>query len=124
MKKAFIPGILVLASFCAAAQQQPLVVIHKNYTDSLSTHKNSLAMSSVEELYTVSTGLEAIDPRATLLTTTSLGKVYSMQPDNMRVLAPNMAMLEKMPGSSPVYIPAPPSKMPNPLYRPRRKNWQ
>lgn len=123
MKKTTLPAILVLACFFASAQQPPLVVIHKNYTDSLSTHKSSPPTIRAE-LYAAPAGLEAIDPRATLLSTNSLGKVYCLQPDNMRVLAPNMALLEAMPGSRRNYTPAPPSNMPNPLYPPRKKSWQ
>ena len=39
--------------------------------------------------------------------------------DRMPVLMPDLRRVEKMPGSHP-YTPAPPSKMPNPLY-PRKK---
>lgn len=56
------------------------------------------------------------NPGATLLNKTSRGTVYSLPPDNMAVLVPNMNTVSKMPGSSQAYKPAPPSVMPNPLY--------
>jgi hypothetical protein len=141
MKKLAFFVMLLPVSLFAAAQVTPLVVPHKNYTDSISIYKNkplynNNPRSPLEDVYSGANGLvihvrpgetnqlriESIDPQASLVAVTTLGRVYRFSPDNMPVLMPSMALLEKMPGSSPIYTPAPPSKMPNPLYRPRLKS--
>lgn len=135
MKKPALFAMLLSASLFAAAQETPLVVHHKNYIDSISTRKSN-PQSPLEGVYTIPNGIvihvrpgetnqfriESFDPSASLATISTPGRVYRLGPDNMPVLAPLMAQLENMPGSSRIYTPAPPSKMPNPLYRPRLKS--
>jgi len=130
MKKLFIPFALVLASCIANAQQPLLVAPHGYFSNPLSGHKNNpgpltggIATSPLVKTFPVVPGARSLTGGSEApLATMARGGFYRMAPDNMPLLAPNMYLLERMPGSSPVYTLAPPSKMPNPLYRPRKKS--
>lgn len=118
----------MLVSAVAAAQQPPLKPYLKEHMDSLrkmgwpkgDTAVPGQAAVPDAGIYGRPRSFVEINDKAVLLHTTSRGKVYALPPDNMPVLAPDMTLTEKMPGSSRTYKPAPPSSMPNPLY-PRKK---
>jgi len=98
MKQSFIIMSFLLVSFAALAQQGPEVESYwKN-------HWKSLQKKEIPPTQVVPVPGDS---------------VRIAQLDNMPVLMPDMKRVEKMPGSHP-YTPAPPSKMPNPLY-PRQK---
>jgi hypothetical protein len=130
MKKLIATGIAaLLVSGLALAQIPPATAYLKSHMDSLRTMgwfkgDTSTPGQVVEPgagLYGRPRSFEELNDNAVLLTVTPRGKVYALSPDNMPVLVPDMTLTEKMPGSSRSYRPAPPSKMPNPLYPRQRK---
>ena len=129
MKKLIMTGLTaLLVSGFAIAQIPPADVYLKSHMDSLRTmgwSKGDTAapgQTTVPEagIYGRPCSFTDINDKAVFLYTNTHGKVFALPPDRMPVLAPDMTLTEKMPGSSRTYTPAPPSKMPNPLY-PRKK---
>ncbi len=128
MKRPVAIGIAMLAAAFAVAQQPPSKPYLKEHMDSLrkmgwpkgDTAAPGQTTVPNAGIYGRPRNFMEINGKAVLLHATSRGKVYALPPDNMPVLAPDMTLTEKMPGSSRTYQPAPPSRMPNPLY-PRKK---
>ena len=130
MKKLIMTGLTtLLVSGFALAQIPTATAYLKSHMDSLRTMGWSKGDTSVPGqavepgagIYGRPRSFREINDNAVLLTETLRGKVYALSPDNMPVLAPDMSLTEKMPGSSRSYRPAPPSKIPNPLYPRQRK---
>jgi hypothetical protein len=63
---------------------------------------------------------ETTHPGARIINKTSRGTIYSMLPDNMAVLVPDMNQVEKMPNGRRLFN-APGDRMPNPLKPKNRK---
>ncbi len=103
-----------LDSLLAEAQKSnyPFVVkVPGTFTDAIKTGK-------------INGDFETVHSDAIVINKTSRGTIYSLSPDNMAVLVPDMQKVEKMPGSNQYFTLPPQSNMPNPLYpqvRPRKK---
>jgi len=110
------------------AQQEPQVMpYNKKYLDSLLGDAQKKAQPFVMPNPFTNSDPSTIDltnpltfkdynPGATVINKTSRGTIYNMPLDDMAVLVPDLNTVEKMPGSSRSFKPAPPSSMPNPLY--------
>ncbi len=124
MKKPVAILSLLLASFVAMSQQKPLsdsywkdhwkAVLDKEISPAQAAPAPSARENSSEDIQRL---LKEMIPSLDIVR--SGDSIRIARPDNMPVLMPDMRQVEKMPGSH-KYTPAPPSKMPNPLY-PRKK---
>lgn len=110
MKKAYAIAILLMGAGITVFAQKSEPFPDKKGTDSV-----------VRVFPKLNQSFEQANPGATIINRTNRGTIYNMPLDNMAVLVPGMNTVEIMPGSSPRYQPAPPSKMPNPLYHLREK---
>jgi len=124
MKKPIIIMSFLLGSFTALAQQpQPGNSYWKDRWKSVLKQETAPAPSAIASgawCMTTAQFQKLLKNREQRLAYETPGdRVHIAKPDNMPVLVPDMTKLEKMPGSH-RYTPAPPSKMPNPLY-PRKK---
>ncbi|MBS1565943.1 MAG: hypothetical protein JST39_16255, partial [Bacteroidetes bacterium] len=121
MIRLFVCAVVIGAlSAPAAAQIPPASVYLKSHMDSLrkmgwpkgDTARPDLATVPGLRIYGRPRSFEEINGYQRLVNVTARGKVYSLLPDHMPVLSPDMYTTEAMPGSSRTYRPAPPSKMP------------
>jgi hypothetical protein len=124
--------IALCISGAAMAQQPPASPYNKKYLDSLLGEGQKKQQPFVLPNPNISVDPNTVylnrartfkdyNPGAVFLQQTTRGKLYSVAPDNMPVLVPDMNTVEAMPGSSRTFKVPPQSKMPNPLY-PQRKD--
>lgn len=135
MKTFFILVGLLGSTAAIQAQQSPLDwQKDKKKLDSLMAEaqkgnspflfKGPRTMTDLSRTGKINGDFETAHPDAVVINKTYRGTIYSLSPDKMAVLVPDMQKLERMPGSHQYFTLPPQSNMPNPLYpqlRPKKK---
>jgi hypothetical protein len=121
----FMLALLSATAIMAQESNQPLQDF-KQKMDSLQsiTQRNNLpfvikvpkTFTNAGKTWDTNGDFNNVHPDAIVLNKTSRGTIYSLSPDKMAVLVPDLQKTEKMPGGNLYFILPPKNNMPNPLY--------